>query len=183
MSSVKDVFKDEFNDIIKEKNNFLIINKNNELHLRIINNVDHFNVVFIHNKDNKLYLCNKLNKFINNRRKKCKHCDENIYAIKMVFTTILRCDINDNIIDETPKIWFIPKFKFNDVFLPFHKNLCNIKNEYIMKDYIFNVYRNYNDFHKISNKYKPINETIKDLTLDECINIIKEKYKESNNET
>jgi hypothetical protein len=63
MTSIKDVFKVEFNDIndiIKNekinKNNFVIINKNNEIHLRILNNVDFFNVVFMHNKNYKLYL-------------------------------------------------------------------------------------------------------------------------------
>jgi hypothetical protein len=64
------------------------------------------------------YTCNKLNKFLNNRKTKCIHCNENINVIKMPFTTVLICDVNDNIIDENPKIWFIPKFKFNDVFLP-----------------------------------------------------------------
>lgn len=102
----------------------------------------------------------------------------------MIFTTILRCNINGDIIDDVPKIWFIPKYKFNDVFLPFHKNLCKNKKDYIINDYIFKVDRNFDDFHKISNEYKPINDFIvNDITLDECINIIKEKYKESNNET
>jgi hypothetical protein len=52
-----------------------------------------------------------------------------------------------------------------------------------MKDYIFTVHRSYSDFYKISNKYKPINSTFNDLTLNECINIIKEKYDISNNES
>ena len=54
----------------------------------------------------------------------------------MIFTNIIKCDINGNIIDDKPKIWFIPKYKFNDVFLPFHKKT---KKDYIMYDYIFKV--------------------------------------------
>lgn len=176
MASVKDVFKDEFNENVKEDYKFLIINKDDVSYIRIINNVEQFKVIFMHINDNILYLCNSLNKKFF-KTKKCKHCNENINNIKMIFTNIIKCDINGNIIDDKPKIWFIPKYKFNDVFLPFHKKT---KKDYIMYDYIFKVERNINDFHKISNTYKPINVSINDLSLDESIKIIKDKYIQSN---
>lgn len=47
MTSVKEVFKDEFNENIKNNYNFMIINKNDTSYIRIINNVDLFNVVFM----------------------------------------------------------------------------------------------------------------------------------------
>src|ERR1700730_3683445 len=172
MTSVNVTFKEKFeNDY-----DFIIINNSQEINLRIINNVDHFYTfkghIIKHEDKSNIFLC-KHNEFIN--AKKCNHCNENIKVIDFIFITCYLCDNNGNIINDKPKIWILPNYKFDDIFIPFHKSFKG--NDYHINDYIFNVH-NINKFYKIKYKHKKSNVTLNDLNLNECIHKIMIKYKD-----
>jgi hypothetical protein len=177
MTSVKETFKEYFNDNIY-KDPFIMIPNNGSINLRILHNVDDFLSFMAHPKGNIIYLCNKNNDFIDGSL--CKHCNENIKIIKMVFTKALLCNHEGNPLHNDIRIWILPKFKFQDIFIPFHKYFKN--NEYIMKHYVFTIKDN-KGF--INIKYKYINNDIiyNDKPLNEIIILLKERYNESNNES
>jgi hypothetical protein len=176
MTSVKETFKEYFNENIYN-DPFIMIPNNESINLRILHNVDEFLTFMGHPKDNKIYLCNKNNDFVNGAL--CIHCYKNIKIIKMVFTKALLCNHEGDPLHNDIRIWILPKFKFQDIFIPFHKYFKN--KPYIMKHYVFTI-KNNNGF--INIKYKYINDeiTYNEKSLNEIIMILKERYKDSNND-